>query len=130
MDKLKITQFATAEYNRQSYNNVLQSVEQQINRAADGYLFPVMPITASYTVNYNDGVILADATAGAITVTLKPANEMTQKRIVIIKTDASGNAVTIDGNGSETINGAATNVLAAQYNKVELAAYNGAWYIV
>ena len=130
MDKIKLTQFATSEYNRQSYNNVLQAIEQQINRAADGYLFPVSAITSSYTINYNDSVILADATAGAITVTLKPANEMTQKRIVIIKTDASVNAVTVDGDSTETINGAATNVLAAQYDKVEIAAYNGAWYIV
>jgi hypothetical protein len=49
---------------------------------------------------------------------------------VIIKTDASGNAVTVNGDGTETINGALTNVLAAQYDKVELAAYNGAWYIL
>lgn len=130
MDKVKLTQYATAEYNRQSYNNVLQAVEQQINRAADGYLFPVMAITASYTINYNDGVILADATSGNITITLLPALEMTQKRIVIMKTDASANTVTVDGNASETINGALTNVLSTQYAKVELTAYNGAWYVI
>ena len=130
MDKVKLTQYATAEYNRQSYNNVLQAVEQQINRAADGYLFPVMAITASYTINYNDGVILADATSGNITITLLPALEMTQKRIVIMKTDASANTVTVDANASETINGALTNVLSTQYAKVELTAYNGAWYVI
>lgn len=130
MDKVKLTQYATAEYNRQSYNNVLQAVEQQINRAADGYLFPVMGITASYTINYNDGVILADATSGNITITLLPALEMTQKRIVIMKTDASANTVTVDGNASETINGALTNVLSIQYAKVEITAYNGAWYVI
>lgn len=130
MDKVKLTQYATAEYNRQSYNNVLQAVEQQINRAADGYLFPVMEITASYTINYNDGVILADATAGNITITLLPALEMTQKRIVIMKTDASANTVTVDANASETINGALTNVLSTQYAKVEITAYNGAWYVI
>lgn len=130
MDKVKLTQYATAEYNRQSYNNVLQAVEQQINRAADGYLFPVMAITASYTINYNDGVILADATSGNITITLLPALEMTQKRILIMKTDASANTVTVDGNASETINGALTNVLSTQYAKVEITAYNGAWYVI
>lgn len=130
MDKVKLTQYATAEYNRQSYNNVLQAVEQQINRAADGYLFPVMAITASYTINYNDGVILADATSGNITITLLPALEMTQKRIVIMKTDASANTVTVDANASETINGALTNVLSTQYEKVEITAYNGAWYVI
>ena len=130
MDKISIKQYATAEYNRQSYNNVLQAVEQQINRAADGYLSNVVAINANYTTNYSDTVILADATAGNITVTLKPANEMTQKRIVILKTDASANTVTIDADGSETINGALTNVLSTQYAKVELTAYNGAWYII
>jgi len=130
MDKVALKQFATAEYNRFSYNNVLTQVEQQINRAADGYLFPPVAITANYTVNYNDGVIFADATGGAITVTLKPALEMTQKRIVIIKTDASANTVTIDANASETINGSLTNVLSTQYAKIEITAYNGAWYII
>lgn len=130
MDKISIKQYATAEYNRQSYNNVLQAVEQQINRAADGYLSNVVSINANYATNYSDTVILADATAGNITVTLKPANEMTQKRIVILKTDASANTVTIDANGSETINGALTNVLSTQYAKVELTAYNGAWYVI
>lgn len=130
MDKISIKQYATAEYNRQSYNNVLQAVEQQINRAADGYLSNVVAINASYTTNYGDSVILANATGGAITVTLKPANEMTQKRIVILKTDASANTVTIDADGSETINGALTNVLSTQYAKVELTAYNGAWYVI
>ena len=130
MDKISIKQYATAEYNRQSYNNVLQAVEQQINRAADGYLSNVVAITDNYTTNYSDTVILADATSGNITVTLKPANEMTQKRIVILKTDASANTVTIDADGSETINGALTNVLSTKYAKVELTAYNGAWYVI
>lgn len=130
MDKISIKQYATAEYNRQSYNNVLQALEQRINRAADGYLSNVVAINANYATNYSDTVILADATAGNITVTLKPANEMTQKRIVILKTDASANTVTIDADGSETINGALTNVLSTQYAKVELTAYNGAWYII
>ena len=130
MDKIKLTQYATADYNRQSYNNVLEAIEQQINRASDGYLFPVMAITASYTINYNDGVILADATSGNITITLLPALEMTQKRIVIMKTDASANTVIIDGNASETINGALTNVLSTQYATVEITAYNGAWYVI
>lgn len=130
MDKIKITQYATDNYNRQSYNQVLQAVEQQINRANDGYLFPMVSVTASYAMNYNDAVILADATAGAITITLKPAAECVQKRVTIKKTDSSGNSVTIDGNGAETIDGAATKSLATQYKSYDLVSYGGAWWIV
>lgn len=130
MSKVNLKRYATANYDRQAYNAVLSAVEQQINSVADGYIFAPVAITASYTVNYNDSIILANATGGAITVTLPAANEMTQKRIVVIKTDASANNVTLDGNGTETINGSATYALTTQYAKVEITAYNGAWYII
>lgn len=65
-----------------------------------------------YTAGESD-VILADATGGAITVNLPDAVVGDTYRVV--KTDASGNAVTLDASGSGTINGATTRALSSQW---------------
>jgi hypothetical protein len=128
MDKIAIRQFATSDYNRQSYNNVLNAVEKEINRAADGYLFPVKRLTSAdspYNATYNDSVLIVDATSGAVTINLKPAREWEQKRIVIKKIDSSGNAVTAEPDGSETIDGAANKSTTTQWATFEFASQGG-----
>jgi hypothetical protein len=50
--------------------------------------------------------------------------------LTIKKIDASVNAVTIDGNASETIDGATTKALSSQYASYEIACDGSAWYIV
>lgn len=70
-----------------------------------------------------------DATNGVQTVYLTDGT-ITEQDQFIVKTDASGNAVTITPFGTQTINGAATLALAAQYNKVLLTFKVDRWYIV
>lgn len=74
--------------------------------------------TAAYTVGEiladSTEIVLCDATAGAFTVTLPPAATNTGRVIGVKKTDSSANAVTIDGNAAELIDGAATLVITAQ----------------
>ena len=48
----------------------------------------------------------------------------------IKKIDASGNAVTIDGNGAETIDGAATQTLGAQYDSMTVFCDGTGWHII
>lgn len=88
-------------------------------------------VTAAYTVAATVFYVRADATSGAITVTLPPALNLQGRRILIKKIDSSGNAVTIAANGSDTIEGSATVSLAAQWNKQHLISngVNG-WEIV
>lgn len=131
MNKISIRQYATAEYNRQQYETVLSAVEREFNHAADGYLFTVTRVSSDYTMTLNDSVILVDASGGDITITLKPARECEQKRVTIKKIGgAGGNVVTVDADGSETIDGATTKSLASQYDSVELVSQGGAWWIV
>jgi hypothetical protein len=130
MDKIAIRQYATDAYNRQQYNIVLTKLESAINGAADGRLFPAVSKATNYTVNQNDAVILADATAGAITISLPPAREMEQKRLTVKKIDSSGNAVIVDANGAETIDGAANKAIAVQYASHDFVSLNGAWWII
>jgi hypothetical protein len=129
VDKVNITNKVTAEYNRQSLFDMMLALQMEINRGADGYLFPFLAVTSTYTLSLNDALVFADATSGSFSITLKPARECEQKRVTIKKTTAA-NTVTIDPNGSETIDGAATYALSAQYASVELVSYNGNWWIV
>ena len=75
-------------------------------------------------------VFLCDATSGAITLDLPPIATDAGRVITVIKTDAGGNAVTLDGDGSETINGSTTKALAAQYDTVTIAAHSSEWIVV
>ena len=78
----------------------------------------VLSKVASYTVLVGDGedvIVLCDCTAGAITVTLYTAIGNAGRKIRVVKTDSSANAVTIDPNGSQTWGGATTRTLGAQY---------------
>lgn len=65
--------------------------------------------TADYTLTANDGTITADSTSAAITLTLETAVGHT--RIHVFKKTAGVNLVTIDGNASETIDGATSITL-------------------
>lgn len=82
-----------------------------------------------YTVLSTDDIILCNATSGAITVNLPTAVEITGKRYIIKKTDSSTNAITIDGNGTETIEGALTFLLKSQYAFVEIVSNNSNWIV-
>lgn len=95
------------------------------------YIFPdLVAKTANYTATQDDRVILCDATSGAITITLPAASGLADKMFYIKKTDSSANAVTIDGNASETIDGATTKTLAAQYDSALIVCNGSNWFIL
>lgn len=130
MDKVALKQYATNDYNRQSYNNVLTVLENQLNRAADGYLYPIKRVTVSTTMTLNDGIILVDATAGNITITLLPALQWEQKIVTVKKIDSSVNTVTIDADSAELIDGIATKVISTQYTSYDFTSQGGAVWII
>jgi len=68
--------------------------------------------TAAYTAG-REKVILVNTSGGSLTVTLPPASDNEGNFFYIKDIDSGVNTVTIDGNGAETIDGAATLVLAA-----------------
>ena len=74
-------------------------------------------------------VILCDASSGGFTVNLPAAATSTDRVYIIKKTDSSANAVTVDGNGSETIDGATTAVLAVQNQSITISCTGSAWVI-
>lgn len=87
--------------------------------------------TANYTATTADKIIPCDTnTSGAFTVTLYAATGNAGRTIKIIKTTSDTNVLTIDGNGSETINGSTTYKIADQYEFVELVCDGSNWLVV
>jgi hypothetical protein len=84
----------------------------------------VTNITGSLVLNSSHHSIYADATSGAISVTLPSASGITGRRYEIMKIDSSGNTVTIVG----TINGVSNKILSSQYATATVEA-NTNWYL-
>jgi hypothetical protein len=86
---------------------------------------PPRVITAAATIAATDGAIVADAAAGAMTVTLPAA--VNGKMIPIIAPDGT-NVVTIARAGTDTIQGGLTSFGMPVLSTITLYAYNGVWY--
>lgn len=85
--------------------------------------------TSAYTVTTSDQVLLGDASGGAFTFTLPTASGNSGISFIFKKTDSSTNAITIDANGSETIDGDLTYSLIGQYAYVKIVS-DGSNYVV
>ena len=96
----------------------------------NGLKLNVVSKTGDYTATVFDDVILVDATNGAVTITLPKASNASKKVLIIKKTDSSANAVTIDGDGSETIDGSATVSLSNQYDVKTIISDGSAWHVI
>lgn len=70
------------------------------------------------------------ASGGAFAVTLPTASSQSGKLFIIKKTDSSGNAVTVTRAGSDTIDGATTYALTAQYQSVTIISDGTNWNVV
>ena len=108
----------------------LTSAEEENNNAI------TVPFTDSKTANYtvlttDEGkLLLCDATSGAFTVTLPTvASAGDGFAVHFKKTDSSINAVTIDGNGAETIDGNATYSINNQYDSLTVVCTGTAWVV-
>lgn len=86
------------------------------------------PVTVSTTT---DCIIMTNlASAGAVTVNLPAGSTGKIIGVVDQKGDAGTNNITIDGNGSETINGSTTYVINANRGGVLLAWSGGEWVVI
>lgn len=86
--------------------------------------------TSTYTATISDYTILGNAVGGAFTINLPAASSCTRRLYNIKKTDASVNAVTIDGNASELIDGALTQSLSLQYSSFTIQSDGTGWWII
>ena len=88
----------------------------------------VVSKSANYTAVAME-VVLVDASGGSRTITL-PATHLTGQVIDIKKTDSSANAVIVDGDGGDTIDGSATQSLGFQYESVCVISDGTNWHMI
>ncbi len=87
--------------------------------------------TGAYTTLKTDRLVLVDSSGGVITITLAPAADMTGKHQAVKMVGTGTNAVTLDGNASETIDGSTTDAnLDAQYDVTDMMSDGSNWHIM
>ena len=94
--------------NSKDHLRLIANALRQLQEFSRKHPMEVVSASAAYTMVDIDLLILADATSAAFTVTLLTAAGREGRRIIVKKTDASENIVTIDAAGSETLDGATT----------------------
>jgi hypothetical protein len=103
------------------------------NIAATEYAVTSVSKSDDYTILESDNqkLIKVDASGAARTITLLAAATAGDGfTLEIKKTDSSANLVTIDGNASETIDGATTVILAGQNGSVRLICDGSNWHAI
>ena len=86
--------------------------------------------TTTYVLTGDETTIPCDATSGTFTVTLPAVATYAGKEFTVVKIDATAAAVVIEGDGAETINGAANYTLLIPYESVTVRCNGSAWYII
>lgn len=91
---------------------------------------PITVKSSAYTATINDYTILCDAGSASFTISLPAASGIKGRIYVIKKTDTSSNTITIDGNGSETIDNSSTYTLSASKQFVMIQSDGSGWQII
>ena len=97
------------------------------------YQIPQTTITGDTTITVANVVIFANATGGAIDVTLYAANDNGGKTVTIKKIDSGTNTVDVIAAGSDTIDGGAGGgsiTLSHQNESVTLISDDSNWFII
>ena len=87
---------------------------------------PFTSKTSTYTVDNEDCIV--NCTSGTFTVTLPTAAGLTGQYFVI-KNSGSG-TITLEADGSETIDGQLTKVMAVQYESYFVVSNGANWIVV
>ena len=83
-----------------------------------------------YTATSSDDTILCNTASGAITINLPTAVNISGKKYNIKKTDSSANDITVNPDGTETIDDALTLTIAGQYDSYTVQSDNENWRII
>lgn len=90
----------------------------------------VTTVTTTTTITTAFQVYLSDATGGAFTVTLPSAASSTNHAYTVKKIDSTANAVTLQGNGTDVIDGSNTQLLNSQWQSYTVVSNGTSWYII
>jgi hypothetical protein len=118
-------------------NVVLRSLNDVVVIQSTGAFWNVVSSTLSQTIttkngNYaatiSDSTILVDSSSGNVTITL-PVSSIPIGKIYVIKKMVAANTVTVDPQGTSTIDGASSLSITTQYTATQLQ-FDGTNYVV
>ena len=92
--------------------------------------FTITPVTGNTLLDGTNGTVLCDATSGDILITLPSAALWREKEYTIKKVDSSANVVTVDPDGTETIDGALTQIITGQWDAMKIKSDGTNWWII
>ena len=84
-------------------------------------------ITATYAIRRTDGNVLCDPSSGSFTATLPTAAGWGNLQITVVHASASGNTVSVDASGAETINGSGSPVVLNSYERITVTSNGTNW---
>lgn len=90
----------------------------------------VRTVASNTTLTDDEVTILVDASGGSLTLTLPTAVHREGRVYTIKKIDNTAYDVTIEGNGSETIDGDLTKVIDYPRTALQLVSDNANWWII
>ena len=119
--------FLAAAYSRRplpkKYDPDFLNVELgRIAKAMPSYV--IRSVTASTNLQINDGMLVCNATGGAITVTLMDPSLASGQPVTIKKSDATANAIVIGG----TVDGTANRTLTNQNDSIVIQSDGTTWF--
>lgn len=90
----------------------------------------ITSVSANYTVQTSDQVILVTTGSSDRTMTLPTAASMNKKELTFKKVDSGTGDVILDGNGSETIDGNLTLTISGQYTYLTFICDGTKWHVI
>ena len=112
-----------------SQGELAEKPKNKLNQQLDRTVTSV--ITTPVTLTDDDHIVLVDddTVGGAVTVNL-PASADSHGNIYTIKKLGTTGNITVDANGSETIDGATTLVITAQYDAPKIYCNGSNWFVI
>lgn len=96
--------------------------------------FPLVTVTADYTISDIDYTVIVDASGAPFEVFLPTAVSAFSEgagRVFVVKRINSGlNSVDVTADGSETIDGSVTVTLSTQYQYIVIQSDGANWHII
>lgn len=105
----------------------VRTLADNLKRLFD-YVRPhVVTATGDHTISAGNEFVVVDAAGGDVVVTLPAAKGFARDVVTVVRSDASGNTVTIQAADGETVNGATSIALPGGYGCRRLISTGVAW---
>lgn len=102
--------------------------QRRVIQGLGPWLFPTTLKTAAYSARYGD-LVMANPTVAGFTITAPRAEDHPGAMFAVKNHSASANVITIDAQGTELIDGAATATIAAARESLSFISNGTDWIV-